>query len=515
MYNDMSRLIYRPPVAWVLALATTASVALAQPDIPAAPRLHSDVRDAADIFSSEATKKAETALTEIERGTHVSTVIETIETLEGDEIKQAALRRARGSGGRGIYILIAKDETKIQVLVSKEFTGLVSEPQCAAIRDAFIEEFKKRDFDAGLERGVEEIGDVLAKAKADRKSSGLAEGPVRVEGEASATPLVVRDQVRLNLAGARRIIAGAEAKASALGVKVNIAVVDDGGHMLSFARMDGARPASGYTATTKAVTAATFRQATGPIPPGTSSPDVLLNLSLQNAAAASGGRLTTLYGGVPIVVDGQTIGGVGVGGGTGEQDADRGPRGDRRLPGRIAGEARGRTGEDRRDQGRLQAHRDQSRIHNPRREPEVRWRASRSGVDRAHGPFGRRRGTCTTSDPEDRRAIRGDRPRRGRAAAGRSGWKDSLGRGSRPGSSPHQPGSRRVRAIRRRAGTRRRVSARCGAELRQGGDRDGRPGRWSSGPGVGIARAYRGNTSRPRPMRSVRPARPCGCGRRR
>jgi glc operon protein GlcG len=85
--------------------------------------------------------------------------------------------------------------------------------------------------------------------------------------------------------------------------------------------MDGARPASGYTAITKAVTAATFRQETGPLPPK-GEPDVLLNLSLQNAAASGGGKLTTLKGGVPVVVDGQVIGAVGVGGGTGEQDAD-------------------------------------------------------------------------------------------------------------------------------------------------------------------------------------------------
>ena len=85
--------------------------------------------------------------------------------------------------------------------------------------------------------------------------------------------------------------------------------------------MDGARPASGYTAITKATTAATFRQETGPLPRGATAPDPLLNLSLQNAAAASGGKITTLFGGVPVIVDDQVIGGVGVGGGTGEQDA--------------------------------------------------------------------------------------------------------------------------------------------------------------------------------------------------
>ena len=104
-------------------------------------------------------------------------------------------------------------------------------------------------------------------------------------------------------------------------LKMNIAIVDDGGHLLAFARMDGARPASGYTAMTKAVTAATFRAETGPRP-AKGEPDVLLSLSLQNAAAASGGKLTTLKGGVPIVIDGQVIGAVGVGGGTGEQDAE-------------------------------------------------------------------------------------------------------------------------------------------------------------------------------------------------
>jgi glc operon protein GlcG len=139
------------------------------------------------------------------------------------------------------------------------------------------------------------------------------------EGDA---PLVTRNHVKLGLSGAELIIRECRKKAESMQLKVNIAVVDDGGHLLAFARMDGARPASGYTAQTKAVAAATFRIPTGPFPPGTTTPDPLLNLSLQNAAAASGGKATTLFGGVPVSIDGQVAGAVGVGGATGEQDAE-------------------------------------------------------------------------------------------------------------------------------------------------------------------------------------------------
>ena len=134
-------------------------------------------------------------------------------------------------------------------------------------------------------------------------------------------PLISRGRIQLNLAGAEALIAAARQKAVALKVKMNIAVVDDGGQMLAFVRMDGARPASAATALTKAVSAATFRQETGPLRTK-GEPDLLLNLSLQNAAASSGGKITALKGGVPIVVEGQVIGGVGIAGGTGEQDAE-------------------------------------------------------------------------------------------------------------------------------------------------------------------------------------------------
>ena len=82
--------------------------------------------------------------------------------------------------------------------------------------------------------------------------------------------------------------------------------------------MDGARPASIATAMTKAEAAATSRQPTGPLGGKDGEPDVMLNVALQNASA---GKMTSLLGGVPIAVDGQVIGAVGVGGGTAEQDA--------------------------------------------------------------------------------------------------------------------------------------------------------------------------------------------------
>jgi glc operon protein GlcG len=147
---------------------------------------------------------------------------------------------------------------------------------------------------------------------------GLIAAASPVPAQEKKPPLVTWDRVQLNLAGAEMVLEAAMKKAAALGLKCNIAVVDDGGHLLAFARMDGARPASAATALTKAVSAATFRQETGPLPVR-GEPDLLLSLSIQ---AASGGKITTLKGGVPIVIDGQVVGAVGVGGGTGEQDAE-------------------------------------------------------------------------------------------------------------------------------------------------------------------------------------------------
>jgi len=318
---------------------------------PELDHVPSDVRDTAGMFSADAVRAARDALAKTERTIGVPVLIETVETLKGETIDEVATRLARRSGAQGVFILIARKETKIEVLASRRYTEALPRPARTKVRSAFIEGFRKKNFDDGLREGIAALDAELASARSEGKlplaekpasrdesptrrflpQSPAASAPGQFEGTsehapgvaaelAKGKPLVIRNQVRLTLDGARTIIAAAAEQAAVMSLKMNIAVVDEGGHLLSFDRMDGARPASGYTAITKASTAATFRQPTGPLPVGTSTPDPLLNLSLQIAAQASGGKITTLLGGLPIAVDGQVIGGVGVGGGSGEQD---------------------------------------------------------------------------------------------------------------------------------------------------------------------------------------------------
>src|SRR5215468_2346348 len=114
----------------------------------------------------------------------------------------------------------------------------------------------------------------------------------------------------LTHAGALAIVEAAIAKAEEIQAPQCIAVVDTGGNLLTFVRMDGAKVLSQHTAIQKAVTAATTRAATGHAPE-----EHALKLAL-----ASGLRVTNLKGGLPIVVDGQVAGGIGVGSGTGDED---------------------------------------------------------------------------------------------------------------------------------------------------------------------------------------------------
>ena len=130
--------------------------------------------------------------------------------------------------------------------------------------------------------------------------------------------MLTRNNIRLTLEGARAILAAAENKAQQIKVPQNIAIVDEGGHLLVFARMDGAKLSSVEVALTKARAAALRRAATGPSP-SVAEPSVFLSLGLP---LATDGKLTCIRGGLPLLVDGQCVGGIGVSAGTEDQDVE-------------------------------------------------------------------------------------------------------------------------------------------------------------------------------------------------
>ncbi|MCG5234430.1 GlcG/HbpS family heme-binding protein [Xanthobacter oligotrophicus] len=121
-----------------------------------------------------------------------------------------------------------------------------------------------------------------------------------------------RPAVRLTHAGALVALNAAVAKAEAMGVPQNISIVDEGGNLLAFVRMDGAKLLSRETSLSKAISAASHRQPTSRLDPA-------LELKL---AIAAGGRLTNLEGGFPIILDGVCVGGIGVGSGKGAEDVE-------------------------------------------------------------------------------------------------------------------------------------------------------------------------------------------------
>ncbi|MEK8078411.1 heme-binding protein [Pseudomonas sp. XK-1] len=109
-----------------------------------------------------------------------------------------------------------------------------------------------------------------------------------------------------------RIINAARAEAQHNGWAVAIAVVDDGGHPLALERLDGCAPIGAYIATEKARTSALGRR---------ESKGYEEMVNGGRSAFLSAPLLTALEGGVPILVEGQVIGAVGVSGVKAEQDA--------------------------------------------------------------------------------------------------------------------------------------------------------------------------------------------------
>ena len=119
----------------------------------------------------------------------------------------------------------------------------------------------------------------------------------------------------VDLALAMRMCTAATETADSQGIVVSVAVVDAGGHLIAFQRMDGAEIAGPVLAPDKAHTAVSHRIGTHEL-----SDLVAPGGDLVGMNSADRGRYVAFAGGLPLWDGDRVIGGVGVSGGTGAQD---------------------------------------------------------------------------------------------------------------------------------------------------------------------------------------------------
>lgn len=127
----------------------------------------------------------------------------------------------------------------------------------------------------------------------------------------------MRTTTNLDLNDAGRLLEGARERAVAIGVPMCVAITDAAGDLVAFERMDGGKITSITIAIDKAYTAAAAKKATHEY--GAASQPGAPAYGINSAIS---GRLMVVGGGLPVVVAGEVVGGVGVSSGTPDQDRD-------------------------------------------------------------------------------------------------------------------------------------------------------------------------------------------------
>jgi uncharacterized protein GlcG (DUF336 family) len=138
---------------------------------------------------------------------------------------------------------------------------------------------------------------------------GLAFLAVAFAARSASAQLI--EKKTLGLAAAKKMAAAAEAEAAKKWTMV-IAVLDDGANLVYLERMDGAPFGSIEVAQGKARTAVTFRRP---------SKDLEDAIAKGRVAVLSLGHVTAIQGGLPVMMNGQAIGSIGVSGAMSDQDA--------------------------------------------------------------------------------------------------------------------------------------------------------------------------------------------------
>jgi uncharacterized protein GlcG (DUF336 family) len=152
---------------------------------------------------------------------------------------------------------------------------------------------------------------VLASASLALATCAMAQQPNPMDNVPDKMPNDIPYGTPISLDKAQAAISAAIAASKKRGWKLNVAMVDSGGRLVAFARMDGAQLGSIAISEHKARAAAMYRRETKAFEAGVQGGNNYL-LTLDDVIASRGG--------IPIVVNGQLIGAIGCSGGTGSQD---------------------------------------------------------------------------------------------------------------------------------------------------------------------------------------------------
>ncbi len=147
---------------------------------------------------------------------------------------------------------------------------------------------------------------------ADAGQAQQAAAPSPLDVVPDAMPFNTPYGAPINLAHARQLIDAVVAETKKRGWAMNVAVVDSGGNLVAFQRMDGAQLASISISEHKARAAVKYRRPTHAFEDGIQKSGFIYQLSLDDVIASRGG--------IPLVQAGKIIGAIGCSGGTGSQD---------------------------------------------------------------------------------------------------------------------------------------------------------------------------------------------------
>ena len=162
--------------------------------------------------------------------------------------------------------------------------------------------------DAKLEPGPEQ-----PPARESSESAEPAEPVEQSEPAESVLPVKT-----MTLALAEQILDAARAQAQAEGWRMSLAVMDAAGNLVAMIRMDGARWMTAQVAQAKAFTAVTFRRSSAAVEElAEQRPDLF-----ESLVTLIDRPLLLAGGGLPVIVNGELLGGVGASGGTEDQDID-------------------------------------------------------------------------------------------------------------------------------------------------------------------------------------------------